>query len=491
MTNNLTPEQYYWYVYRQRLMNAASRIYAANVYNPLEDEIKKSYRPLEISDPSFAELPNSKYALGSIEVSSYSDYPSDLFQKFDPGKDHSESNPCFRPRSRFGLCSSMRSGNFHGRNFDWTLDYEPEFVVFTPHTDKRYATIGIADSMTLTWEDVKNMAENGTYKSDFDKIVYQTMDGMNETGFVCNVNVVPVNDDPCDPLNPHGGNKTTSTAHGRDLTRIAVAQLNRLFLDYAKNCDEAIAIANNHDLYAMFGMMGEIPFAEEFHIMCSDANETCIIEFVHNHVVVSRHKRENDWKFKNRLPIMTNFHVTGFDGNVSNIALSDIWMDGNHANETLTRHAMGTERYKILYEKYEESGKSMEQMLETMESIKYTNGYDESNPWYSEFLDEYTMYKGKYPPLRLDSPKKDFIGTEDKPGVPTLMINAFKNAGSDKARRDKFGGLSFWQSINTSVYDLENKELLLCSQERYDDGFLFGWNPIKRTFEHLIVQTED
>ena len=61
-----------------------------------------------------------------------------------------------RPVEPVGACSAIRNGNFYGRNLDWIYNEDAEFIVRVPRIANRYASMGIAGSISgLTDEIVK------------------------------------------------------------------------------------------------------------------------------------------------------------------------------------------------------------------------------------------------------------------------------------------------------------------------------------------------
>ena len=74
-------------------------------------------------------------------------------------------------------CSSVRNGNFYGRNLD--LDYAdvPEFVIKVAAKEGRYASIGMAADLTLKSNEVDRISE-----AELLALPNMTFDGINEDG---------------------------------------------------------------------------------------------------------------------------------------------------------------------------------------------------------------------------------------------------------------------------------------------------------------------
>lgn len=227
-------------------------------------------------------------------------------------------------------CSSVRNGNFVGRNFDYFMNQSPTFVIRTTAKEGRYATIGVGRLAKINSEAV----ESGLPKEKLDLLPWFLLDGMNEKGLVVNSNVL-FRADWGDI--PHTG------------TNPGAPELNDLFLtrpllDNCATVDEAIAYLRNYNITPMNSKVMDL------HYMISDPEKTCVVEFFNNEIVV---KEQN---------IMTNYFI--------NI-------------DKIPEHPDGLERMQVLKENYDE-GNTMEGMYKLMQRAKYTNSYYASNKWYSE-----------------------------------------------------------------------------------------------------------
>ncbi|MCQ2562834.1 MAG: carcinine hydrolase/isopenicillin-N N-acyltransferase family protein [Alphaproteobacteria bacterium] len=209
------------------------------------------------------------------------------------------------------------------------------------------------------------------------------------------------------PVGDHG--ITTGTnPDGPDLFIVTAV---RYVLDYADSVDSAIELLQNANIYAV----NNKDIQEEVHYMISDSHKTVVVEFVDNIMVVVPNKN-----------IMTNFYLSsGF-----------------------TPHANGIERYNILRDNYD-MGQTKTGMLSLMRRVWYTNAYKrETVPfWYSEFAKDYSP---DYIDLTISSP----ISAYD------YIINIATDLYNNRARNGQT-----WQTVHTSVYDLENKTLTIVPQE--------------------------
>lgn len=205
------------------------------------------------------------------------------------------------------------------------------------------------------------------------------------------------------------------TNPGKEDLSFAVA--GRYILDHATSAKHAVELLQDRN---MLGCLGEYGL----HYMISDPKETYIVEFLDNKLVYYRGEAVCDSN------VMTNLFST---------LLPEI-----------TPHGSGIERYALLQEHYAE-GSTLEGMAKLMQRVKYTNTYDLSYQpfWYSEYVaKQYTN----------DTPKEDL-----------MKIAEYCNKDFQRHKRDG----TFWHSVHTSVYDIQNKTLRLYVQEDFDHPFNF------------------
>lgn len=251
-----------------------------------------------------------------------------------------------------GACTSVRNGNFVGRNLDWLYDESVDFVVHTPAKGNRHATLGVAGIIPFL---NKFNANYGTYTDNYKLIPYVMMDGINDAGLVVNANLQPLGD----------RGYTTGTNPGKERMNTVLAV--RYLLDYAETVDEAIELLRQKDLH--YTDITGSPL--EVHLMISDPNKTSIVEFIDNKMVIVEDSL-----------IMTNYFV----------ALG------------ITPHAQGVERANIIRENYD-MGATKSGMIELMRKVNFTHYYNtKTSPrWYSDLFDGDTTSK---PDLTWNSDKK-------------------------------------------------------------------------------------
>ena len=329
---------------------------------------------------------------------SYTDYTFD------------EENVTHNFTEAFG-CSSVRNGNFYGRNFDFIFNDTPEFVVHMSAKGDRHASLGVATHYGLREAGM----EDGAYIEQLELVPNLTLDGINDAGVIASINVVPGEPDVA-PL-------TGTNPDGEDLNAAFAA---RYILDNADSADEAVELLRSRNLY------GTAVHNMHLHIMIADPEKTYIAEFIDNSLVVEE-KTGNE-------QIMTNFYTN---------------------LPELTEHAAGVERYQILQENYD-LGSTFVGMRDLMAKVKYSNAYNYSNypAWYSEVLtqsqiatlgtDDFSEYAAAY-----EAVQKDYWN---------YITNDLRNPANE----------SFWHTTHNSVYDIENRVLRLTVQEDYSHYYDFS-----------------
>ena len=300
-----------------------------------------------------------------------------------------------------GACSSVRNGNFHGRNLDLFFNDMCETVVHVAKSEKRFASLAVCGGISELTPEVMDSIPEELYSV----IPLVVIDGINENGVTFNINVVPGDDTALvTGTNPKG-------------KKLACFLAGRYILDHAESAAHAVKLLEEHNMLGSFGHYG-------LHYMISDEKETYIVEFVDNKQVCYRGEPVCNSN------IMTNLFSTKLP--------------------EITPNSSGVERYALLKEHYDEGG-TLDGMSQLMQRVRYTQAYDvNTDPfWYSEFVGN---------GLTIDSPHE------------ALMENA--QASIDCWRR-KERGIGFWQTVNTSVYDIAGRKLRLYIQENYDKHYDF------------------
>lgn len=331
-----------------------------------------------------------------------------------------------------GGCSSVRNGNFFGRNYDWYYNNRPTFVIHNNASEGRFESIGVAQAI---------FDESEVTKDSVEMVAFYMLDGVNSEGLFVNNNVVPSGD----------MGSTTGTHESVSGDYICQLMLPRYLLDHFATAAEAVEwIQNEGKIYAPKNANVNL----ELHFMVGDKNNTYIVEFINNEAVVTEVINSNK-------EVMTNFYIQD----------AEFDSEGNVDFDSVTNYGTGLERYNTLIEK-RALVTDVTTMRECMDSAKYTKAYteifdDEGNIkdtcWKTEFAGNYTESERLPVPMDLhaNSPLSDYITS----GIFNVVYDDYINRTREDAKT--------WQTVHSSVYDLENKKLYLRIQEQLND-YQFG-----------------
>lgn len=307
-------------------------------------------------------------------------------------------------------CSSVRNGDYYGRNFDYIFNDTPEFVVHVTAKDDRHASLGVATHYGLR----ETMLLRGEYDKQLELIPNLTLDGINDAGVIASINVVPGKEDV--------GELTGTNPGAEDLHAAYVV---RYILDNADSADEAVELLKARNI------SGSAISEMYLHVMIADPVKTYVVEFINNQLVAQEKMGDEQ--------IMTNFYVN---------------------LPELTEHAAGVERYQILKEHYNE-GNSVAGMYALMARVKYSNAYNySSEPWYSEAAPQSVI-------KNLDSPEFAVYAEAFE-----AMQKDYWNYITNDIRNP--ANTAFWHTTHNSVYDIKNRTLRIMVQENYSDYFDFS-----------------
>lgn len=307
-------------------------------------------------------------------------------------------------------CSSVRNGNFYGRNFDYIFNDIPEFVVKVEATKDRHASIGVAMNFSITDNDIES---GRTAEKDLAIIPNFTLDGINDAGVIISDNIAPAKDH--DPI--------TGTNPGKD--NLPLYYVPRYILDHADSADHAVELLKEHNITKR-------SFEQDLHFMIADKDKTYIAEIINNELIIKEKTGDEQ--------IMTNFFV--------NIP-------------ELTEHASGVERFGILKNNYA-MGDDMDGMWHLMAKVRYSNAYRRSmSPvWYSENLTQSII----------NNPDPAVL--EDAASSVSSLITDYWNAIITDNRAP--ANPAFWHTTHNSVYDIAERKLRVTVQEDYTRYYEFS-----------------
>lgn len=329
-----------------------------------------------------------------------------------------------------GACSSIRKGNFYGRNFDFEYDDKAYFMVRTKPTKGRYGSIGMS-GLKLLSEKVIGKDPN-INSEEYKFLPFLLVDGINDNHVTCNLNIAQ-----CPDAKPTTGTKPNIEKR----YELCALMLVRFVLDNFGSAKETVDYIRNYvSVYATHNELMD----SEYHLMVSDLKDTYLVEFFDNQTYVF--KVGDDCKHK---AIMTNFRIK-----------NTVVDDNKLIRGTVDKYGAGLERYEYLLSQYD-SINSVKDMIDTMYNIRYTLAYKETDPdkvWYTEFTGDYTEHG--MGDLTVTTPREEYAA------VLEWARNGYK-------KTTRFSTIKTWQTVHGCVYDILNKRMYLNVQEDYDNTYVY------------------
>ena len=303
-----------------------------------------------------------------------------------------------------GACSVAVKGNTIGSNYDWKYNEQASFVCHTPAELGRHKVIGLSTSPEAMTQEI---ILQKSYSPLYDIVPFMLIDGINDAGLFCKIQVVT----------PEKGVTRGTNPDGEDLFALMIP---RFCLDYAEDVDEAIELLRSRNIFCADNQGTR----QEFHILLSDFEKTVVVEFVNNEMVVLE-------AFIGGKQIMTNFFLSGYDG----------------TRESLTPYAQGIERQEILTRGIE-NVRGETEMQDLMNAVRFTLAYDEAEipTWYSEFSGGWETFGN----LTKDSPPEAYTGILAY--VRGLYENRTRNGET-------------WHTVHSAVYNRSQRSFCVIPQE--------------------------
>lgn len=353
-----------------------------------------------------------KKYLGEIDCDSLEyDYKLNLdyfFKKF-----HNIPTLITNPKIQGG-CSTIRLGNIVGRNYDWLYNDSPSFVLRVK--GEKHNSIALANFSEIKEKDL----EEKDLKNNFMLLPYFTTDGINDSGVFVSELVVPLGDKGF----------TTGTHPELDGDLICMQMLPRYILDNFSTAESAVDwIVNKAKIYGLYGK----DIQEEIHFFIADIEKSYIVEFIDNVAVATENPVQ---------PYMTNFYLDGVEYNE----------DGSLDFNSVTPYGGGLERYDLITQRLNDADDVIN-MRSLLTELNYTNAYNlELNPlWKTEFVGKYETMGD----LTVTTPIEEFAK------IYEYTQKQFKNRSRDE-NSPYFGS---WQTVHSSIFDLQNKKLNVVVQE--------------------------
>lgn len=346
-------------------------------------------------------------------------------------------------------CSSVRNGNLHGRNFDFFYNESADVIVHTEYdkSNAHYNSVGIASCN----RDFNSHRMDELTEEEFAILPFALIDGINENGVACNVNVIPARDlySQDEKGEAAWSERVIDTNPGAP--ELYYQFMVRFVLDNATSAKNAVDLLKQQNIVNHIDGMrvdydGIEDGGEELHLMISDIKETYIVEIMLDESGKDKLFVRSCTDGADKIPpIMTNYYVT---------------KDGYNKYNT-SHHAAGVERYTILKDHYLYAN-SVEEMRNLMQKVEFSDCYSLKQKldecWFSDISGGLFSYDKEDAMEYFDDQKKKSLLFEFK--VKTLYLFFWQIRNSDDR--------SAWITVHTNVFDLEKKTMHLWVQEDYE-----------------------
>lgn len=328
-----------------------------------------------------------------------------------------------------GHCSLIRKGNLVGRNYDWTINDQVEFILKTKAQGRLYSVTGIATAAEFT----TSIMQQNKYIEDYKYLPFRLVDGINEKGLVCSVNELPINSDSSKNIAVEGN---TPLIENRET--VPMIMLVRYILDrFELSIDAADYIKNYVNVKPIIDAEGQ---PMNFHFCIADKNQTIYLYFYGN---------ECNYEIKQAGEelVMTNFRL-------ADTQLVDGYYSTTDSN--IESFGQGIERANLLID-YTDSD-----LLDYLyNTVNFTKAYTTD-----ERLTDFAGIDG----VTIDNEE----GLRAIQSDAALLYQQETEAGTLRTDAD------LWQSVHSIVYDFSDKTIKLKIQEIEYNSELFEFNPYPR-----------
>lgn len=330
-----------------------------------------------------------------------------------------------------GACSEIRIGNFVGRNLDEKINNDACAVIKIKGNGNRKASIGVVGCFS---EFSYNRAIHDTMPDKFyDCLPGRTVDGINEKGVYIGVNIVPKRIDV--------SNSGYFCVTGKPDIENAynTLYLTRFVLDNADGVADAIKKIKERTWYFPRKYPIKDNEYQPFHWMIANKDTSCVLEMQADTIAVLL---TTNIKAPSPCTIMTNF---------SNY----LW-----STDKYDPLGIGYERYEILQNRYgqlKNRSVTIADMFETMQNVWFSKSFTipiyDKDFWMTELSSQ--LITSKYLHHNTELVKCPFFET---------LMRQYTEQWMDESWwfNDR---TSLWYTIHTSVYDIENRTLMIMPHE--------------------------
>lgn len=347
-----------------------------------------------------------------------------------------------------GMCSSLRNGNFYGRNLDWTFDNNVDFIVHTPKSKCRHSVLGVAGNapnIVLGQVDKDSIDYNGY--DMFKVLPFFLLDGINECGVFINSNVAPIEE------SNKLFDKNEIKASVEEKERLCSKMIPRFVLDNFSCASKAIEYIR--DYVTVYFPNSTLKSNFQIHFLIGDRHNTFALEFV-NGKTVSR-----------KINKLTNFNVSYVNFNSDGKVNTPSDIKGNKVNyptlkNNIAKYGAGLERWNLMVDNYHTTN-TKNGMRNLLDLLMYSNTYKFTimdKPWHSECSHERNDLWLKDGMPDSNDPKY-FVTVDTEPKYFNEIEKIFTEVFNNKER----GITSVWITTHSCIYDLSEKKLYVKVQE--------------------------
>ncbi len=336
-------------------------------------------------------------------------------------------------------CSEVRKGDFVGRNLDWYINNDASAVVKVNNNGERYASLGVMGCATVFDTE---FAANGEYADIYGILPMFTVDGVNENGVYCGVNVMPTGETSLDSTKWETGawGRGAAFTNPESDKTYCVTYLVRVILDNAESVEDARQIVEGINWFEPCGFPKE-GSSQAFHWLVCDSQTSMVLEFVDNKPCFIETENVSE---PSMATIMTNFTNTV-----------------KEQAGLIQTTGCGYERWDILAAAYPGAEESFQGIQNLMKNVWYSQFYTKDAGDDNFFMTDFSTPQR---PSAFLYGNREFQRTQEWAELVAKSKAEFENPDNWHS-----AGSPLWYTTHTSVYQLSEKKLHLFLHEGYDN----------------------
>lgn len=392
-------------------------IFTMSVYSLGEERITTNPITIEFKKSGYSNTVNS----GLIQFNQEHDLPY-LYKAeynsldYDYALDYFEQSDIPVPS---GACSAVYDKGIMGRNLDWYYSEMVDCIIKTPNT------IGVAGAMT---EFTREFVESGEYNELYRILPFYLQDGVNSNRLCCATLVTP--------------NIVSQSIPAVDVKEsVNSIMLVRYILDKFTRLEDAVNYLNDYVEIVFHPLLCGIGYNQ--HWILSQGTHCVILE-------VNDKGELRSIDYTGKKCSVTNFHLDNVipneDHTVYTPSTQTSTEDAVKTNNILP-YGSGLERFNLIQKT---DTTTQDKIKKLMKELRYSKIYDKNTAWYTDFV----------------SPD-DGLTCNTRKEIYENVVERYSRMYPVRSRQEGKVGFGFWNTNHSSVYDTDNKKLIICSQEEY------------------------